>query len=202
MAACSQALSRRLGVPVLETDIYSRSAKPRRRPLLSAAAGRSLLADVRFVSRLRRLGTAVHLSNQHLARYGPVAGAANYLVTVHDIIRYLDRRGGGPLIHRPNLHDKVHLDLDVRGIARAQAVITPSAATRDDVIRHLDVPEERVFVVHNGIDLDRFQPRAGRDIGRPYVLFVGSSTRERTSLPCFMYFAFSGGSRGSAISRS
>jgi glycogen synthase len=72
-------------------------------------------------------------------------------------------------------------------IESADAVIAVSQETRNDVLRHFAVPEERVRVIHNGIDLDQYRPdpgvealvRHGIDPDRPYVLFVGRITRQK-----------------------
>jgi len=69
----------------------------------------------------------------------------------------------------------------------AEAVIAVSGGTRDDVLRHFNVAEERVHVIHNGIDADFFVPdpatdaldRLGIDAATPYVLFVGRITRQK-----------------------
>jgi glycogen synthase len=72
-------------------------------------------------------------------------------------------------------------------IESADAVIAVSQETRNDVLRHFAVPEERVRVIHNGIDLEQYRPdpsvdalvRHGIDPDRPYVLFVGRITRQK-----------------------
>jgi glycogen synthase len=72
-------------------------------------------------------------------------------------------------------------------IESADAVIAVSQETRADVLRHFAVPEERVRVIHNGIDLEQYRPdpavdallRHGIDPERPYVLFVGRITRQK-----------------------
>ncbi len=69
----------------------------------------------------------------------------------------------------------------------ADAVIAVSGATRDDVLRLFAVPPERVHVIHNGIDTELYRKtdetealeRAGVDLRRPYVLFVGRITRQK-----------------------
>jgi UDP-glucose:(heptosyl)LPS alpha-1,3-glucosyltransferase len=37
-------------------------------------------------------------------------------------------------------------------------VIAISEMTRDDLVRHHDLPEERITIVHNGVDTNRFRP--------------------------------------------
>jgi alpha-maltose-1-phosphate synthase len=72
-------------------------------------------------------------------------------------------------------------------IESADAVIAVSQETRADVLRHFAVPEERVRVIHNGIDLEQYRHdpatdalvRHGIDPERPYVLFVGRITRQK-----------------------
>ena len=69
----------------------------------------------------------------------------------------------------------------------ADAVIGVSQGTRDDVLRNFDVAEERVHVIHNGIDAEFFAPdpdsdalvRHGVDPSVPYLLFVGRVTRQK-----------------------
>lgn len=72
-------------------------------------------------------------------------------------------------------------------IESAAAVVAVSQGTRADVLRLFAVPEERVHVIHNGIDPDFYRPdpgtdalaRHGVDPGVPYVLFVGRITRQK-----------------------
>ncbi|MFZ0616805.1 MAG: glycogen synthase [Chthoniobacterales bacterium] len=69
----------------------------------------------------------------------------------------------------------------------ADAVIAVSAETKRDVLSHFDVKEERISVIHNGIDLSEYRavenPSALKALGvdpeRPYVLFVGRITRQK-----------------------
>ena len=72
-------------------------------------------------------------------------------------------------------------------IETADAVVAVSRETRADVLRLFDVDEERVHVIHNGIDADFYHPdpatdaleRHGIDPSVPYVLFVGRITRQK-----------------------
>jgi glycogen synthase len=69
----------------------------------------------------------------------------------------------------------------------AEAIVAVSHETRTDVIRLFSVAEERVHVIHNGIDTDEYRPgpasdaldRYGIDRSVPYVLFVGRITRQK-----------------------
>jgi alpha-maltose-1-phosphate synthase len=72
-------------------------------------------------------------------------------------------------------------------VEMADAVIAVSKEAREDVLRLFDVPQEKVHVIYNGIDLDEYQPvsttgaleKYGVDPGKPYVLFVGRITRQK-----------------------
>jgi len=70
----------------------------------------------------------------------------------------------------------------------ADAVIAVSWGMRNDILNsYPHVDQTRVHVVHNGIDVDVFRPvegkaalvRAGVDLDRPYILFVGRITRQK-----------------------
>jgi starch synthase len=72
--------------------------------------------------------------------------------------------------------------------AAADAIIAVSAGMAADILAAYPmVDPNRVHVVHNGIDTDRFRPNLDRtaltkygiDSERPYVLFVGRITRQK-----------------------
>jgi alpha-maltose-1-phosphate synthase len=69
----------------------------------------------------------------------------------------------------------------------ADAVIAVSNGTKQDILRVYPVPEERIHVIYNGIDLEEYQKTAdtsalesyGVDTSLAYVLFVGRITRQK-----------------------
>jgi glycosyltransferase involved in cell wall biosynthesis len=69
----------------------------------------------------------------------------------------------------------------------ADAVIAVSEETKKDILSLFNVSEERLSVIHNGIDLNEYRstknPEVLRSLGvdpdRPYVLFVGRITRQK-----------------------
>jgi glycogen synthase len=69
----------------------------------------------------------------------------------------------------------------------ADAIIAVSQGTKEDILKLFQVQEERVHVIHNGIDLREFKKvdshavltRYGIPTGKPYVLFVGRITRQK-----------------------
>jgi len=75
-----------------------------------------------------------------------------------------------------------------RVVPRLAGIIVPSQAVKRDLLEHLRVPEERVTVIHHGVDEDFF-PMGGRepkrrayDLPDQYILFLGS-LEPRKNLP-------------------
>jgi hypothetical protein len=73
-------------VPHLKLDAGGTSAETFAARPFGPAALRSRLHDARLVRRLAAVPAVLHLTNPHLARYGPRTRRP-YLVTVHDLIR-------------------------------------------------------------------------------------------------------------------
>jgi glycogen synthase len=78
--------------------------------------------------------------------------------------------------------------IENNAILNADAVIAVSKETRNDILNHFPgVDPEKVHVIHNGIDLQkyRFNPavdalvKRGVDPEKPFVLFVGRVTRQK-----------------------
>ncbi|MDD5555655.1 MAG: glycogen synthase [bacterium] len=72
------------------------------------------------------------------------------------------------------------------GIEGADRVIAVSGLMKEDILRHFDVPAERVEVIHNGVDLDTWRHAPLSDdlrerfgIADEYILFVGRPTPQK-----------------------
>ncbi len=69
----------------------------------------------------------------------------------------------------------------------ADGVIAVSESMREDVHNLYGVADDKIRVIHNGIDLDQYRPtrdpdvlaKYGIDPSRPFVLFVGRITRQK-----------------------
>ncbi len=166
-------LAEKLDVPMIHTDIYQKFRQSRNISWLSPQAIKTMWYNWRFVRMLNKLGDSVHLPNQHLGRYGNFLRVP-YIITVHDLIRYFDLDGEETFIRSPNRRDRHYLNLDYEGIGKATGIIAVSQSTKDDLIQHLGIPEERISVVYEGIDHSLFQPVSHRIYNYPYILFVGS----------------------------
>jgi len=70
-------------------------------------------------------------------------------------------------------------------IESADRVIGVSKMMKEDILRHFNVPEEKVAVIHNGIDLKKWikvsvdGTRKEYDVREPYVLFVGRTSKQK-----------------------
>jgi glycosyltransferase involved in cell wall biosynthesis len=145
---------------------------------------KELLWNVRYVSRelaiLRRLRPEILLVRDHALTASCVTVA---------------RRLGLPLVLELNspieegaayLHEYAHLPwigraLERYKVRRAQAVTVVSSTLRDMLVAGYGVPPERIVVVPNGADVDRFHAGVAADPGvtwpggsGPVIGFVGS----------------------------
>ena len=96
--------------------------------------------------------------------------------TVHDMTAW----------SHPHLHTPATVANDKRWAAnivtRADGVITPSEATRQDALRCLNLRPERVRAIHHGVAHSYFDPspeaqaaaRSAFQLAKPYVLFVST----------------------------
>ena len=77
--------------------------------------------------------------------------------------------------------------LEKTAYQNADGVIAVSRAMRQDVHELYGVPLDRVRVIYNGIDVERYKPTFDQsvlkkyaiDIDRPYILFVGRLTHQK-----------------------
>jgi glycosyltransferase involved in cell wall biosynthesis len=168
-----QRLAEHLEVPTLELSLDRASARHFSVPFLSADVLRELGGDAHIIRELYRQPGLLHLAHHHFGRYVCFL-PRRYVLTVHDLIRYFDATGQEISITRPTARDRLYIHLDCAGMRRAEALITPSEATRADLVRHLGVAPEKIFVVHDGLDHALFWPVERRIVEPPYVLFVGS----------------------------
>jgi len=77
--------------------------------------------------------------------------------------------------------------LERTALEMADAVIAVSHGTQQDILRHFSIAQDKIKVIHNGIDLSEYTKqtstkallRYGVDPEKPYVLFVGRITRQK-----------------------
>ena len=181
----SQKLAEKLDVPKVYTDIYQRTAEKFNISWLSRDALRAIREDWSFFKKVNKLSGIVHLPNQHFGRYGNFLKIP-YIITVHDLIRYLDLREYGKYIHRPNLRDKFYLSLDCKGIKKAIRIIAVSQSTKNDLLHYLEIPDKQISPIYEGVNHTIFKPSLPpNNSAYPYILFVGSE-HPRKNLPTLL----------------
>lgn len=104
------------------------------------------------------------------------------VVTVHDIFPYMVRNHsqlGSPY----GAAEHVYYRLPMAGLKRADHLIAVSEYTKQCLVEHLGIAPDKISVVYNGIDHERFRPlmvpaaireRFGLPEGRRYLIYVGS----------------------------
>ncbi|MFC1932145.1 glycosyltransferase family 4 protein [Chloroflexota bacterium] len=126
----------------------------------------------------------VHLPNQNFARFA-IFRKNPYIVTVHDLVRFYRR------LDQETIMEKILLRLDIIGIKRASHIIAISQHTKNDLIKYMKIPEEKISVIYNGIDPSIFKPYDVRLrlLDKPYVLYVGSERPRKNLNRLFEAFA-------------
>lgn len=77
--------------------------------------------------------------------------------------------------------------IEKTAIEMADAVIAVSEGTKEDVLKHFDVSEDKIQVIYNGINLQEYKKvnttrvleKYGIDRDQPFVLFVGRITKQK-----------------------
>ena len=142
--------------------------------------------SLREAYRLARLissqGDIVHLPNQDFARYALFLKNP-FIVTVHDLIRSCFP------FSRDRVTERILLKLDRRYIKRASHIIAVSYSTRNDLIKYLKIPDDRISVVYNGVDRNIFKPYEVKLLDKPYILYVGAERPRKNLGRLFEAFA-------------
>jgi glycosyltransferase involved in cell wall biosynthesis len=112
-------------------------------PLLNLAWHNTVLAG---------LGKQLDLVHIPSARRIPVVKRTKVVATVHDLAAFsVDAK-----YDRARMH--FNRSMVPAMIRRADHVIAVSRFTKDDIVRHAGVPEDRISVVYSGINHDLFRP--------------------------------------------
>jgi len=161
----SQELAKRLSIKKIESRRYL-----------------SLLEVYQLLRLLKSQDGIIHLPNQNFARYALFLKTP-YIVTVHDLIRTCFS------FDKETVTERILLKLDIRGIKRASHIIAVSWNTKNDLIKYLKIPENRISVVYNGVDHGIFRPNNIKLLDKPYILYVGSERPRKNLGRLFEAFA-------------
>lgn len=136
--------------------------------------------------RLARLigsqGDIIHFPSQHFARYAFFVKKP-FIVTVHDLARSCFG------FSQETITETILLKLDIRYIKRASHIIATSHNTRNDLIKYLKIPIDRISVIYPGVDHSIFRPYNIKLPGEPYILYTGSERPRKNLGRLFEAFA-------------
>ncbi len=123
----------------------------------------------------------------------PLAAPAPLACTVHDVIQVALPEYRGGLKHR------AYFSLARAGALAADAVLTDSEFSKQDIVRHLGVPAERITAVPLAIDA-RFSPaqdwsylsavRTRFNLPETYVLYLGGFDRRKNIETLFQVYTW------------
>lgn len=117
----------------------------------------------------------VHFTNFNVPLFYP----GKYVVTIHDLIHMSHSTFGSSTRNRLYYYLKRAIySLAIRWVAwRASAVLVPSQATKDDIVKHLGANPEKVYVTHEGFDPSlrsgqvpkHYKSSSGKDMKKQYL---------------------------------
>ena len=131
--------------------------------------------QTKFIKELRTLKLdLVHFPNFNV----PIFYPGKFVITVHDIIHhYYPGKKKSRFFHRQAYKATIWT-----AVKRASRIIAVSEATKGDLIREFNIPDERVEVIYEGISASFFEHHDNMNdiqilqkysITKPYILTVG-----------------------------
>lgn len=138
-------------------------------PILSETVSVDLLYPLKIAQKVKK-GTLVHIlsqGNSHLLNY-PIKALENSVVTCHDIYSVL--------YPSETILTRLQGKFQLRGMKKSKMIISVSEYTKNELIKVLKISEEKIKVIHLGVDTHLFKKKiAPRPDNTKNILFVGSS---------------------------
>ncbi len=164
-----------VGTSRMAVDLYSRQIAERipvRQITISSTIhwpSPSIKESIHLIKLLRGDWSLLHLPNQFQSRYGNFINSP-FIVTIHDLIRH--HNVSSTYVSSPK--EKLFVELDKRGFKKAKHIIAISNSTKNDIVKFLGIPAEKISVVYQGVDHQIYYPRKRDEQSNEYILFVGS----------------------------
>lgn len=171
----AQELAKRLPCSKAHTNYFQTITKSLNF-LLPLNLMKSLLNDWRVVRFLNSQNAILHFPHQHFGRFGHFLQKP-FIITCHDLLKYFDLKRTGAFFQNPTFLGRMYLSLDFSGMKKARKIIAVSKYTKHDLVTYLRIPEEKIEVIYQGVDLENFKPEprgTRRRKNLPYLLYVGS----------------------------
>lgn len=129
---------------------------------------------------LRELLT--HYDLMHIPHnYEQVACPERCVVTIHDAMFFTHPEES----FRPEFCKKYYTEL----AQKAKGIITCSESSKRDIVKYMNVPENKVFMVYWGYDADLFHPRKKSDMPYPFFLSTSCSLGRKNTISVIRSFA-------------
>ena len=123
----------------------------------------------------------VHATSQTIAPAVYLTGQKRFIVTVHDL---------APMVYPSEIKDismKIQFLLTPKALKRAEKIIAISEFTKKELIRLVGADEDRISVVHLGVDHERYRPldtirckeRLGLNPDEKHILVVSSNLEHK-----------------------
>jgi len=117
----------------------------------------------------------------------PPVARARRVLTVHDLtyLKFPD------YFSDQSLNERGYRRELPAALSRADAVVTPSQRTREDLIEHMQYPEHRAWVIYEGVDHQLFRPVKLEDakpilelfgLRAPYLIYLVGTPEPRKNL--------------------
>ncbi len=138
------------------------------------------------VSRAKRKGSVKHVCSHIQAHLLNYMGMSPSVVTCYDIYPFLQKEYP--------LSDRTMVRMGLRGMLKADRIITISRFSRDEIARATGFPRERIEVTYLGVDHERYRPLPeaaslppmyAPPVGMKTILYVGSE-QPRKNLPLLL----------------
>lgn len=118
-----------------------------------------------------------HITSEDLAYLLNFIKFKRTIVTCHDLI---------PLVYQKKYYSPF-LRLNMKGLKKADRIITVSNFSKNDIVRYLGYPEDKIDVIYNAVDHHLYYPKRNREILKKYnlpentkiILYVGSEHKRQ-----------------------
>jgi len=153
---------------------------------IDRAAKRFFLFPCRIKRKIKK-DNITHLTSEDFAYLLNFIKFKKVIVTCHDLI---------PWVYEKNRHS-LFLKLNIRGLKKADRIITVSKFSKEDIIKHLGYPGDKIDVITDALDHNHYYPKRNKKIlgkydiseGKKIILYVGSE-QKRQNIP-FLIKSFS-----------
>lgn len=140
------------------------------------------IADVRWHSLKEQFELPKILNNENLDLMHfpyfsvPLFYNRPYVLTIHDLIIDHFPTGKASTLFLPLYHIKILFYKLVIKVAskKAKKIISPSIATRDEIIDHLKIKNEKIVVTYEGTDENIKSSKNSEKLFKDYFLYVGN----------------------------